>query len=164
MTASKIFTPPVRLAKLVRTPGGLPVAEALEAANAGLSGMRQAALDDTRATLSGAQAFLAKFESPNPEQIGELYLIVSRPIGIASVCGLPGIDKVLLSSANLLDIMKMHVRWNREPVELHINSLALLLSNPDLSLNPDSPLVVGLQKVVDRYSAQLSSAEPPIGD
>jgi hypothetical protein len=150
--AAKLFVPEVRLAKLVRKPGGKRISDALVDADAGIAGLRQAIVDDVRTTLTDAQAFLARCGDPDAQQMNELYLLVSRPIGTASLCGMAEIDQVLLSLAGLLDILKTGARWDREPVELHLNALALFLSDQAPGADAAGTIVEGLQKVVRRYA------------
>lgn len=56
MSSVRIHTPPVKLAKLLRTPGGLPVAEAVQRAGAGLASLKNDCLGELTTMLDQAEA------------------------------------------------------------------------------------------------------------
>ena len=128
MSAVKIHTPPVRLAKLLRTPGGLPVADAVQRAGAGLQALKGDCLGELKTVLEAAEACAARATGPYDEALlSELYGIVSTPIGVPSVCGLPSVDTALTSLSDLLDYLKGQARWDANAVAVHLRAFRLLL-------------------------------------
>ena len=148
MSAVRIHTPDVNLAKLIRKPGGKAVADALSGASEGLKEMSGSVLAELKSTLAAAETCLAA--NPTGEGVEELYLTIARPIGAASLCGLAAADEVLTSLATLLDAMRQDVPWAPEPVRLHLHGLGLLLNAPEDS-DETRALVDGLKKVTKRY-------------
>lgn len=153
MSAVRIHTPDVNLAKLIRKPGGKAVADALSGASEGLKQMSGSVVSELKATLAAAETCLAA--NPTGAAVEELYLIVARPIGAASLCGLAAADEVLTSLATLLDAMREEVPWALEPVTLHLHGLGLLLSAPEDS-DETKALVDGLKKVTKRYAGEVA--------
>ena len=104
MSSVRIHTPPVKLAKLLRTPGGLPVAEAVQRAGAGLASLKNECLAELTTMLDQAEACAGRAGSDYDAALtGELYDVVAKPIGVPSVCGLVAIDTALISLSDLLD-------------------------------------------------------------
>lgn len=160
MTAAISNVPPVRLAKLIRRPGGKTISDALVAADGALLGMREAIIEDIRATLLSAEASLARREGLDGEALQELYLTIARPIGVASQCGMSEIDQVLTSLASLLDVMKRRATPDRMLVVLHLQALRLLLSaggGSDLGAS----VVAGLQQVTGRFCGDAEEDVEP---
>lgn len=154
MSAAIYHVPPVPLAKLIRRPGGKTISEAILGADSAILGMRQAVVDDLRATLLSAEASLAQCERLDSAVLQELYLTVTRPIGVASLCSLSGIDQVLTSLATLLDAMKRCTDPDRTPVVLHLQALRLLLAG-DGSPEQAGAVAAGLEQVTARFCSHL---------
>jgi hypothetical protein len=156
--AVKIHVPEVRLAKVLRTPGGPPVAEALSNAQAGLDTLRQPCLDELAAALSRAQACAARFGAEfDPGLLRELYDIAAGPIGTPSLCGLDAIDKVLVSLCDLLEGLRTSRRWEREPVLVHLQAFQLLLVSQLQGAEAEA-ILDGLRRVTKRFAEGASSA------
>lgn len=156
--AVKIHVPEVRLAKLLRTPGGRPVDEALHLAQDGLETLRQPCLDELAAALARAQACMARFTDQfDAGLLRELYDIASAPIGTPSLCGLNAIDAVLVSLCDLLDGLRTSGRWEREPVIVHVQAFQLLLQGR-LQGAEAEVILDGLRRVTRRYAEGGESA------
>lgn len=154
MSAVKIFTPPVRLAKLLRTPGGLPVAEAVQRAGAGLAGLKSECLGELKAVLDEAEACAARAGGEFDEALlGELYAIVAKPIGVPSVCGLASVDTALISLSDLLDYLKGQGRWDANAVAVHLRAFRLLLHTEGAADQAGTQAILaGLRQVSQRYA------------
>ena len=154
MSAVKIHTPPVRLAKLLRTPGGLPVAEAVQRAGAGLHALKGDCLGELKAVLEAAEACAGRATGPYDEALlSELYGIVSTPIGVPSVCGLPSVDTALTSLSDLLDYLKGQARWDANAVAVHLRAFRLLLHTEGAADETGTQAILaGLRKVSQRYA------------
>ncbi len=156
----KIHTPPVRLAKLLRTPGGLPVAEAVQRAGAGLLSLRQDCLAELKAMLEVAEAVAGRAgDGFDAEVLAELYAVVSKPIGVPSVCGLTSMDTALVSLSDLLDYLKGQQRWDANAVAVHLRALRLLLHTEGAAAAAGTQAILaGLRKVSQRYAKPEAGA------
>lgn len=156
----KIHTPPVRLAKLLRTPGGLPVAEAVQRAGAGLLSLRQDCLAELKAMLEVAEAVAGRAgEGFDAELLGELYGVVSTLIGVPSVCGLTSMDTALISLSDLLDYLKGQQRWDANAVAVHLRALRLLLHTEGAAdADGTQAVLAGLHQVSQRYAKPEAGA------
>ena len=156
----KIHTPPVRLAKLLRTPGGLPVAEAVQRAGAGLLSLRQDCLAELKAMLEVAEAVAGRAgDGFDAEVLAELYAVVSKPIGVLSVCGLTSMDTALISLSDLLDYLKGQQRWDANAVAVHLRALRLLLHTEGAAdAAGTQAILAGLRKVSQRYAKPEAGA------
>lgn len=154
MSAVKIFTPPVKLAKLLRSPGGLPVAEAVQRAGAGLAGLKTECLGELQAVLTQAEACAARASETYDEALlTELYGIVAKPIGVPSVCGLAAVDTALISLSDLLDYLKGQQRWDANAVAVHLRAFRLLLHTEGAADQAGTQAILaGLRKVSQRYA------------
>ena len=154
MSAVKIFTPPVKLAKLLRTPGGLPVAEAVQRAGAGLAGLKTECLGELKTVLEEAEACAARAGGAYDEALlGELYAIVAKPIGVPSVCGLASVDTALISLSDLLDYLKGQERWDANAVAVHLRAFRLLLHTEGAADEAGTQAILaGLRQVSQRYA------------
>lgn len=153
MSAVKIFTPPVRLAKLLRTPGGVTVADAVQRAGEGLEGLKSRCMAELQAVLERAEACAARADGHyQPDVAAELYDLVSKPIGVASVCGLKPVDTVLISLSDLLDYLKGQERWDAEAVAVHLGAFRLLLRTDVADQAGAEAILAGLRKVSQRFA------------
>ena len=150
----KIHTPPLRLAKLLRTPGGLPVAEAVQRAGAGLQSLRKDCLADLQAVLKEAESCAARAnDSFDAALLAELYGVVSKPIGTPSICGLPAVDTALISLSDLLDYLKGQQRWDANAVAVHLRAFRLLLHTEGATdAAGTQAILAGLRQVSQRYA------------
>ncbi|MFN3512935.1 MAG: hypothetical protein ACK41C_07820 [Phenylobacterium sp.] len=160
MSAVKIHTPPVRLAKLLRTPGGLPVAEALQKAGAGLESLRGECLSELDQVLQAAEAIAARAGGEyDAELTAELYGVVSTPIGVAGVCGLQSVETALLSLCDLLDRLKAKGGWDANAVAVHLRAFRLLLHTEAAKDDAGTRAILdGLRKVSQRYAGEEAPA------
>jgi hypothetical protein len=154
MSSVKIHTPPVRLAKLLRTPGGLPVAEAVQRAGAGLESLKKDCLGELKTVLEVAEACAARASDTfDGVLLAELYGVVSKPIGVPSVCGLASMDTALISLSDLLDYLKGQQRWDANAVAVHLRALRLLLHTEGAAdAAGTQAILAGLRKVSQRYA------------
>ena len=154
MSSVRIHTPPVKLAKLLRTPGGLPVAEAVQRAGAGLATLKNDCLAELTTMLDQAEACAGRAGSDYDATLtGELYDIVAKPIGVPSVCGLVAIDTALISLSDLLDYLKSQQRWDANAVAVHLRACRLLLQTEGAADAAGTrAILAGLRKVSQRYA------------
>jgi hypothetical protein len=157
--AVKFHVPEVRLAKALRTPGGAPVSEALEKAQAGLDTLRQSGLEELALALTRAQDCVGRFgDTFDSEILRELYDVAAGPIGTPSLCGLDAIDQVLVSLCDLIDGLRSARRWERDSILVHLQAFRLLLQS-QLKGAEAQAIVDGLRRVTKRFAAETPAAD-----
>ncbi|WP_411287347.1 hypothetical protein [Phenylobacterium sp.] len=152
MSSVRLVIPKNRLAQILRMPGGLPVAEALEQAQANLATIKPTCLAELQALLELADACFARLEDGfDDANMAELYAISVRGIGAAAVCGVPTVDDALTSFCDLLDHLRTNQRYDRAAIGVHVRAWRLLMS-PDLPQAGQDAILAGLRKVSARYA------------
>jgi len=158
MSSVRFVFPKPRLAELLSTPGGLPVAEAVERAQANLESLRPSCAAELQALLELCEAGHASLgEGFDDEGLEGLYAIAVKGIGTGEICGAPSVDMALTSVCDLLDHLRTLKRYDREAVGVHIRALRLLLTAGLPKAGADQVLD-GLLKVSGRYGAQARAA------
>jgi len=156
MSNVRFVFPKPRLNELLRAPGGLPVAEALQRAQANLDSLKPTCVAELTALLEMSEAGLASM-GDSPEGVEDLYTIAVKGIGAGAVCGLPAVDDALTSFCDLLDHLRTLGRADREPIAVHIQSWRLLME-PALGGAGAERVLDGLRKVSGRYAAEAKTA------
>jgi hypothetical protein len=134
-------------------PGGLPVAEALERAQANLEDIKPTCLAELQALLELAEARAeALGQGADEDGLNELYAIAVRGIGGGQVCGVPSVDAALTSLCDLLDHLRTTGRFDRSAIAVHLQAWRLLLVG-DQPLDAARMMVDGLRKVSARFAA-----------
>jgi hypothetical protein len=155
----RFVVPKLRLAKLLRMPGGLPVVEAVEAAERNLQVIRPTCQVELMALLElceqGFATLGAEFDDAGLKTI---YAIAVRGIGGGQVCGLPGVDTCLISLCDLIDHLRTTRRYDRKAVGVHVSSWRLLMG-ADLPKAGATAVLDGLRKVNLRYAEDIPAAE-----
>ena len=153
MSSVRFVFPKVRLTEIMRTPGGLSVAEALERARANLESIRPTCMAELVALLGQADAAFGRMDETYDEAaVVDLYSLAVRGIGAGAVCGAPAMDEALTSLCDLLDHLKTAQRFDREAVAVHLRAWRLLMS-ADLPEAGSAAVLDGLRKVSARYAA-----------
>jgi hypothetical protein len=153
MSSVRFVFPKPRLARLLKMPGGLPVAEALERAQANLEDLKPTCLAELQALLELSEARVeAMGEAGDEDGLTELYAIAVRGIGGGHVCGVPSVDGALTSLCDLLDHLRTTGRFDRAAIAVHLQAWRLLLTG-DLPLDAARTMVEGLRKVSARFAA-----------
>jgi hypothetical protein len=157
MSAVQIHVPEVRLAKLIRTPGGKPVADAMRDAHKGLESLQADCLGELSQVLEKCEASTTRAGGVfHDGVVGELYALVSSTIGVATACNLKPIDTMLVSLADLLDHMKEQKSWEANAVAVHLRAFRLLLKTEAARDGTGTQAILeGLRKISQRF------AKPP---
>ena len=152
MTTARFTVPKPRLAALMRTPGGLPVEDALAAAGANLQILKPECISELLQQLDAAEAIYARL-GPGFDDVGlgELYETAVRAIGLGDVCGAGSVDVALHSLCDLLDHLRTHLRYDAEAVGVHLRAWRLLIST-ELPPQGAQAVLAGLNKVSAHYS------------
>lgn len=158
MSAVKIHIPEVRLAKLIRAPGGKPVAEAMAAANAGLATLQADCLGQLQKTLTEAEALAAKSGGVfHAGVVEDLYRLISAAIGVPTTCGLTAMDTMLVSLSDLLDYLKEQQAWESNAIAVHLRAFRLLLHTEAARDGAGTQAILeGLRQVSQRFARAAS--------
>lgn len=139
--------PKLKLEQLIRTPGGLPVAEALAQAEANLETIRPTCLAElTELLVQVEAAFVGLGADGDPAVLGELYRLAVRGIGAGAVCGAPDVDDALGSLCDLIDHAQTSGGDHHDAVGVHIRSWRLLM-DPNLPKPGAAAILAGLRKI-----------------
>jgi hypothetical protein len=162
MSSVRFVFPKNRLTEQLRVPGGLPVAEALESAEANLAELQPECLDELVALTAEAAACFARFPAAfAPKPLKELYAIAVRGVGIGHICGAPAADTTLISLCDLLDHLGATSRWDQEAVAVHVQTLQLLVGQAGKEITPEAETAIlsGLKKVSERYARETATGD-----
>lgn len=158
MTSVRFVFPKPRLNELLRTPGGLPVAEALERAQANLDLIKPTCTAELLALLELCETAYATVGSEYDEPaVTELYALAVRGIGAGEVCGAPAVDVALTSFCDLLDHLRTLKRYDRDAVGVHVRAWRLLMV-AQLPVAGAEQVLDGLLKISARYAAEARAA------
>jgi hypothetical protein len=158
MTSVRFVFPKPRLNELLRSPGGLPVAEALEQAHANLEAIRPTCTAELLALLELCEASYWNLKDAYDEPaVTELYSLAVKGIGAGEICGRPAIDAALTSFCDLLDHLRTLKRYDHEAVGVHVRAWKLLMM-ADLPQAGAEQILDGLLKVSRRYAAEARAA------
>ena len=153
MTAVRFVFPKPRLAELLRMPGGLPVAEAIERAQKNLESIKPTCVAEMIGLLEMCEVALQSLGDNYDEQgLEQLYAMAVRGIGGGAVCGVPDVDPALTSFCDLLDQLRTSKRFDREAIGVHVRSWRLLMTM-DLPEAGRKQVLDGLLKVTRHYAS-----------
>jgi hypothetical protein len=155
MTTARFTVPKQRLAEHLRTPGGLPVAEAVANAQANLAELKPQCVAELRELLEAAEKVFAGLAAYDEASLSALYDASVRGIGLGEVCGAGSVDVALHSLCELLDHLLTQQSFDREAVGVHLRAWRLLITT---ELPPEGAQAVlgGLVKVSAFYAAPKS--------
>jgi hypothetical protein len=157
-----IHVPENRLGKLLRTPGGKPVAEAMADAKQGLEGLQGDCLADLDKMLAAADAIVAQVGGRFDAKLSaDLYATVSAAIGVPTACGLEPVDTALISLSDLLDYLTEKSIWDTNAVAVHLRAVKLLMRTASSHDEAGAQAILeGLRQVGLRFAR---SDTPPAG-
>ena len=159
MTAVRFVFPKPRLAELLRMPGGLPVAEAIERAQKNLESIKPTCVAEMIGLLEMCEAAFASLGDAYDDQgLEQLYAMAVRGIGGGAVCGVPDVDPALTSFCDLLDQLRTAKRFDREAIGVHVRSWRLLMTM-DLPEAGRKQVLDGLLKVSRHYAGGAPAAQ-----
>jgi hypothetical protein len=153
MSAVRFVFPKLRLSQLLKEPGGTTVAEAVAQAQENLQSIKPTCVAELGALQEQAERALANWApGGEAELLLEIYTYAVRAIGAGEVCGVPAVDPALTSLCDLLDHMRSNQRFDREAIQVHVQSWRLLM-NPALPAGGAGAVLDGLRRVTQRYAA-----------
>jgi hypothetical protein len=159
MSVVRRFRPENRLAKLIATPGGVTIADALQQASVELESIREScmdALDEKLRLLT-----LLNAEPTTPARDESMYYISNEVFGEAGVFGLEELSSVAYSLCTMLDA------GERAPtrgaiIRVHIEAMRAL-RHPDMAGDKTARAAVlaGLRGLTARYAQPV---DEPLDD
>jgi hypothetical protein len=152
MALARFTVPKQRLAAQLKTPGGLPVAEAVANAQSNLAELKPQCIGELRELLEAAEKVYADLAAYDQAGVGALYDSAVRGIGLGEVCGAGSVDVALHSFCDLLDHLQTHERYDAEAVGVHLRAWRLLITT-ELPPEGAQAVLAGLNKVSALYSA-----------
>jgi|KBSMisStaDraftv2_1062788.scaffolds.fasta_scaffold2133225_1 hypothetical protein len=148
----RIVVPKLRLAQLLRMPGGLPVVDAVANAERNLATLRPTCEAELLALLELCeQSFATLGEEFDDAGLEKIYAIAVRGIGGGRICGAPAVDTALISLCDLIDHLRSTARYDRKAVGVHVSSWRLLMG-AGLPEAGAAAVLDGLQRVSLRYA------------
>ncbi|MET0293465.1 MAG: hypothetical protein ABW042_00490 [Phenylobacterium sp.] len=155
MSDVRYHTPENRLGKLLRMPGGVSVADAIEQAHAGVATLEEPALDQLMQVLAAAEAAVERLPPAfDGAVIAELYGVAQGAVGLASLAARPSADAALRSLCELLDHLTVGQTWDPEAVLVHVRAFRLLIGAEGMREGAGADAVLeGLKRVTERYAA-----------
>jgi hypothetical protein len=153
MALARFTVPKQRLAQQLKTPGGLPVAEAVAAAQANLTELKPQCIGELRDLLEAAEKAYAGLSAYEETGVAALYDSAVRGIGLGEICGAGSVDVALHSLCDLLDHLQTHTRYDAEAVGVHLRAWRLLITT-ELPPEGAQAVLAGLNKVSALYSAR----------
>lgn len=158
MATARFTVPKLNLTQLLKKPGGVPVAEAVAAAQANLASLKPQCMLELHNLLEAAEKVFAGLGATYDEAgVAALYQTAVRGIGLGDVCGAGSVDVALTSLCDLLDHLKTTERYDAEAVGVHLRAWRLLIST---EIPPEGAQAVlgGLNRVSAKYSAPKPDA------
>ncbi|MDP1618237.1 hypothetical protein [Phenylobacterium sp.] len=153
MSSVRIHRPKYALASMLRKPGGLTVADAVEKAEANLDGLQAEAWPQLDAGLAQVEAIFRRYgETFEDALLAEHYEAAVRLIGLPSLCGLDALENAAHSLCDLLDRLRTTGKLDRDGVGVHIQALRLLRNLPAESGDVAEPVLDGLRRVRERHA------------
>jgi len=153
--------PKYKLTQQLKEPGGVAVADAVDAAKANLTDLEPECISELHKATAAALAEFQRFPSAfDAASLQALYAISARAVGIGAVCGAPAADTTFISLCNLLDHLMAIKRWDVEAIAVHVQTLQLLVANIGKLTPPVmEQILAGLEKVTRRYRQEAASAQ-----
>jgi hypothetical protein len=149
-TTARFTIPKLNLTQLLKKPGGVPVAEAVAAAQANLASLKPQCMTELHALLEAAEkVFGATYDDAG---VASLYQTAVRGIGLGDVCGAGSVDVALTSLCDLLDHLKTNERYDAEAVGVHLRAWRLLIST-EIPPEGAQAVLAGLNRVSAKYGA-----------
>jgi hypothetical protein len=153
MATARFTVPKHRLAQQLKTPGGLPVADAIANAQANLAELKPMCIGELHQLLEAAEKRFASLPQAFDEAgVKELYETAVRGIGLGDVCGAGSVDVALHSLCDLLDHLRTNQHYDAEAVGVHLRAWRLLMST-ELPPEGAQAVLAGLNKVSAKYGA-----------
>lgn len=157
--SSVIFTRrPNLLGKLISTPGGRKLGEAVAMAEANVETLRPGLLAEVDGALDRLRSAAKRADEAGR---AEVYASASDVVGFAGLCGLTRVGEVAYNLCELSDRYIDAGVWNTEAIAAHIQTMSVLRMADLPEDSPEAEAVMeGLKTLVRRAEEQAARAEP----
>jgi hypothetical protein len=164
LSSVKFVFPKPTLGKLLRAPGGLAVADAMDRTQANLEQLRPECLAELRALIARIEScFEGAAANADGAPVRELYALAAQGVGMGAVAGVPGADVALISLCKLVDYLQTQGRWDPAGILVHVRALKFLAVADAASLAQADAMLAGLERVTAHYGKDCpdsDAAEP----
>lgn len=151
MSTARFTVPKLNLTQLLKAPGGLPVQEAVAAAQANLTSLKPLCMGELHTLLEAAEKTFAGLSGYDEAGVTSLYETAVKGIGLGDVCGAGSVDVALHSLCDLLDHFRTHQRYDAEAVGVHLQAWRLLIST-EIPPAGAQAVLGGLNRVSAKYA------------
>lgn len=142
-----------RLAALIRKPGGISVAEALQAAQDNLKSVESECLNAMDEKLAQIADLVARCkDSPSEKDLQTLYGLGNDVLEVAGVFDMTPLSEAAFSLCDLIDRFKTYGRFSYPALMVHLQALQALRVMEGDSDPAAKSMLDGLRKVVDTIS------------
>lgn len=156
MSSVNFIRRPNRLGKLISTPGGRKLSEAVAMAEAGIETLRPGLQAEVDEALERLRAAAGRTDAAGH---AEVYTCAAAIVGAAGLCGLTKVGEVAYNLCELSDRYIEAGVWNEAAIAAHIKTMGVLRM---ANLPEDSPeaaaVLDGLKTLVRR--AEDKAAQP----
>lgn len=159
MSSVSYIRRPNRLGKLISTPGGRKLGEAVARAEANIETLRPGLLAEVDGALERLRAAAGRADAQGRS---EVYACAASIVGFAGLCGLTRVGEVAYNLCELSDRYIDAGTWNAAAVAAHIQTMGVLRAAnlPDDSAEA-AAVLEGLKSLVRRAEEQADRADPP---
>ncbi|TAJ72540.1 MAG: hypothetical protein EPO51_10635 [Phenylobacterium sp.] len=157
MSSVSYIRRPNRLGKLISTPGGRKLGEAVATAEANIESLRPGLLAEVDQALEGLREAAGRNDVASH---AEVYKRATAVVSFAGLCGLTRVGEVAYNLCELSDRYIDAGVWNEAAIAAHIQTMSVLrMANlPDDS--PEAEAVLdGLKTLVRRAEERAAAAE-----
>ena len=157
MSSVSYIRRPNRLGKLISTPGGRKLGEAVATAEANIESLRPGILAEVDAALADLRAAAARGDTAARTDV---YHRATAIVGFAGLCGLARLGEVAFNLCELSDRYIEAGVWNAAAIAAHIQTIGVLRMADLPDDSPEAQAVLdGLKELVRRAEEKAAAGE-----
>lgn len=157
MSSVSYIRRPNRLGKLISTPGGRKLGEAVATAEANINALRPGMLVEIDEALAGLRAAAARDDA---QARSAVYNRAAAIVGFAGLCGLTRVGEVAYNLCELSDRYIEAGVWNAAAIAAHIQTMGVLRMADLPEDSPEAQAVLdGLKELVRRAEEKAAAGE-----
>lgn len=157
MSSVNFIRRPNRLGKLISTPGGRKLGEAVAMAQSGIESLRPGMLAEVDEALERLREAAGRTDARSHTDV---YNRANAIVGFAGLCGLTRVGEVAYNLCELSDRYIEAGTWNEGAIAAHIQTMSVLRTANLPDDSPDAAAVMeGLKALVRRAEEKAAQAE-----
>ncbi len=157
MSSVSYIRRPNRLGKLISTPGGRKLGEAVATAEANINALRPGMLAEIDEALAGLRTAAARDDA---QARSAVYNRATAIVGFAGLCGLTRVGEVAYNLCELSDRYIEAGVWNAAAIAAHIQTMGVLRMADLPEDSPEAQAVLdGLKELVRRAEEKTAAGE-----